>query len=89
MSWSINVVGKVSAVRAKAQDDLKQINCMEPEESIKNAVGDIIDTSLCAYPHSVAVKIIANGSQYKPFADKEGIINSVNLTIEPLYWFVE
>jgi hypothetical protein len=89
MSWSLNVVGKVAAVRKNAQQALANITCIEPEETIKNAVGRIIDDALCAFPSNVAVQITAGGSQYKPDQHKEGIINSVSLEIKPLYGFVE
>jgi hypothetical protein len=98
MSWSISVVGKAPAVREKAQSDLKKITCQEPEETIKNLVGSIVDMALCSFPDSVAVQIAASGSQgpayeidqagnYKQIEGK--LTNSLKVDISPLYGFVE
>jgi hypothetical protein len=59
------------------------------EETIKNAISQIIADALCGYPADAAVQIVAGGSQYKPDSTKEGIINTLKIEITPLYGFVE
>lgn len=94
MSWSFQAVGRASAVIDKARKDLAAIKCSEPEETIKNTALTIVEASLSAMPEASAVKITANGSQStaygpdnKPVEGK--FTNNFNLTIEPLWGFVE
>lgn len=93
MSWSVSAVGRPAAVAAKLAKDIASIKCMEPEETIKNGVGTIIAAALAAYPESYAVTVSANGSQgpgYDP--NKSGAtvgqVNSLTVSISPLYGFV-
>lgn len=93
MSWSVSAVGKASAVAAKIAKDIAATHCSEPEETIKNSVGSIIATTLAAYPDTYAVSVTASGSQgagYSP--DKPGVaagqVNTLQVTISPMYGFV-
>lgn len=93
MSWSVGAVGRPSAVAAKLAKDLASIKCSEPEETIKNEVASILATALAAYPDTYAVTVLANGSQSpgydpsKPGASM-GLVNSLTLSVSPLYGFV-
>ena len=90
MSWSYNGVGRAGKVAEAAAAALKQVKCAEPEESIKNKVSDLIAASLAAFPANTAVKISASGSQSKAQDYEEGqAVNSVYITIEPLWGFVD
>lgn len=86
MSWSFSATGRPKAVAEKAKAYLAGVKCAEPEESIKNKIGNIIDMALMSFPESGAVKITCNGTQSPQgtFA-----LNSVRLEIEPLWGFVE
>lgn len=93
MSWSVSAVGRVGAVAQKVEKDIAAIKCSEPEETIKNGIGGIIAHALAAYPQSYAVTVSASGSQspnYDPSNPgvRSGVINSLNVSISPLYGFV-
>jgi hypothetical protein len=92
MSWSFQAVGKPAAVLAKAKQEFAKSPCVEPEETIRQKALEQIDVALSAFPASAPVKVIANGSQSSEYA--AGVTtgkatNSLNVTIEPLYGFVE
>lgn len=89
MSWSYNGCGRAGALIAVAQASLANVKCAEPEETVKAKVSEIIETALTAYPANTAVKVVAHGSQSTRSPADGGIINSVSLTIEPIYGFVE
>lgn len=92
MSWSVNAVGRAHAVAAKLAKDFSAIKCLEPEETIKNAVGQIIATALAAFPENYAVTVNANGSQGPGYdantSAPTGQVNSLQFTISPMYGFV-
>lgn len=87
MSWSVNAIGKASAVAAKLAQQFAGIKCTEPEESIKNTVAGAIATALGAFPEGTAVKVIASGSQSGGTDGKA--TNSLAVQIEPQWGFVE
>lgn len=93
MSWSVSAVGKASAVAVKIAKDFAATKCSEPEETIKNGVATIVAAALAAYPDTYAVTVTANGSQspgYSPDAPGTpmGQVNSLQVSISPLYGFV-
>ncbi|WP_315792279.1 MULTISPECIES: hypothetical protein [unclassified Bradyrhizobium] len=90
MSWSFYAVGKASAVRKKAADEIANSNITfaEPERSLRVKLFDAIDSALAAMPEASAVSIRASGSQYTS-SNPDGTFNTVKLEIEPMYGFVE
>lgn len=93
MSWSVSAVGKAAAVAAKVAKDLAAIKCSEPEETIKNSVGTIVATALAAYPDTYAVTVNASGSQGPGYSPDNpgasmGQVNTLQVTISPMYGFV-
>jgi hypothetical protein len=90
MSWSFSATGRPGAVAAKAAADLAKLKCVEPEETIKNKVLEIIATSLATFPPSSVVQVEAGGHQSTRLQDAFGVVfNQLSLTIKPLYGFVE
>ncbi len=93
MSWSFHALGKPMAVLQKARKDL-HYPCAEPEESIKQKFLNILEVSLISFPEVSAIKVVASGSQSSAY-DTEGksvpdrFINSLSITIEPVWGFVE
>lgn len=81
MSWSLNVNGKPEELQQKVVDLLKAQKCAEPEESIKNMVGDIIDLSLQAMSSGKNVDISANGSQSSDPTNPKRMNNTLKLSI--------
>lgn len=80
-------------MECKLAKDIAAIRCSEPEETIKNGVAAIVAAALAAYPDTYAVSVIASGSQgpgYDPGkpGTPMGQVNSLNVTISPLYGFV-
>jgi len=87
MSWSVSEVGKVPAVAKQVIHRLDQQRCLEPEQEIKTKVEEIVNLCLAAYPNDVAVEVIASGSQSEA---KDGkAVNTLNLSIRPLWGFLE
>jgi len=87
MSWSFTAVGKPKAVMDKASKEMLSSTLMEPEKTIRQAVFDILITSLSSMPDDSAVKIETNGSQWK--RDDGTALNNLSVKIETLYGFVE
>lgn len=91
MSWHVQAIGRASAVAAKLAEDFPRVKCQEPEETIKAAVASIVATALAAFGPTDAVKVTASGSQ-STAASTDGpttYINSLSVSIEPLWGFVE
>ena len=88
MTWSIQSIGKASAVRSDIADQVSRINCAEPEASILANTAKSIDLALESFPASYAVKVTASGSQFSPASDGS-MVNQLSLTIEPIYGFKE
>lgn len=82
MSWSASRSGKPVEVAAQLKADLEGIRCIEPEETIKNKVGEIIATALAAYPPEFSVKVSAVGSQSNY---EGGPVNDLRLEIKPIH----
>ena len=95
MSWSVAQIGKAQAVAAKVQKSFADIDCTEPEQTIKNAVAQAVATALAAYNANMPVRVEANGSQSdddwnKPEAEKTGKkTNSLSVKIEPIWGFLD
>lgn len=89
MSWSFYATGKPKAVLAKADTEFERIAgyVAEPERSIAGQVHDTIKTALSAMPESSAVTIQSSGSQSA--LDDGRFANTVSLSIQPIYGFVE
>jgi hypothetical protein len=90
MSWSVGAIGKASAVATEiAKQFTNGSKCAEPEESIRQAAASLIATSLGAQTDpSKAVKVQASGSQSEDYTTKL-VSNSLSISIEPVYGFVE
>lgn len=90
MSWSVNAVGKSTAVAVKLAGDFGRIKCAEPEETIKNTVWSAIEAALLVFPPTQAVRVEASGSQYAPDSTKpDEKTNSLTVRLEPIFGFVE
>jgi hypothetical protein len=91
MSWSVAAIGKSQAVAAEiAKQFANGSKCMEPEESIRQAAASLIATAMVAEDAAVVVTVTANGSQsFKDYTTKTGVTNSLSITIQPQYGFIE
>lgn len=87
MSWSVSAVGRPKAVAEKIAADLKRITCVEPEEQIKNKLGEAIALALAAFPAESAVSVEMNGSQYSPGPGVAS--NTFSVSLKPIYGFLE
>lgn len=88
MSWSVSAVGKASAVATRIKEQMAVGKCAEPEETIKQAVGEIIATALGSMPEqSLAVKVEASGSQST--TNNIVVSNSLTVKIEPIHGFLD
>ena len=89
MSWSVSAVGKTGPVATKLAGDFSRITYLGPEETIiKNAVAELVATTLAANTKTnVLLKVQASGSG--AVHSVEGSQQSVSLSIELLYGFVE
>lgn len=97
MSWSVSYIGKPRAVAAKAAEDFEKIQTHgfhEPEAEVVEHVAKLIAAALSGYPDDLAVKVASYGSQGDPFhhdPEKRGKfgVNTVSISIEAMYGFVE
>lgn len=92
MSWNVEAVGRPKAVAVKLAAEFARITCNEPEETIKNTVASAVATALAAFPDGSAVKVKAYGSQSRQeggSGDLPLAVNSLSVSIEPLYGFAE
>lgn len=90
MSWSVAAIGKPAAVAAKIKADLGAYKCQEPEETIKQTIGNAIEQALNAMPANAAVEVTGNGSQGSINPAEPGkVTNSFSVTVKNLYGFVE
>lgn len=87
MSWSISATGGRQAVLKSCQEQLAKITCSEPEESIKNKVGEIIEMALVGVEGG-GVMVAASGSQYTPEQGKPPR-NTLRFEITEIYNFAE
>jgi hypothetical protein len=90
MSWSVAAIGKAEAVRKSIAEQFSHFVCTEPEETVKKAAAAMIDTSLAAQDPTVAVKVLASGSQsYGVGNTKWSVSNQVTIQVDPQHGFVE
>lgn len=85
MSWSVNRIGKAEVIRSIVAADFERINCSEPEQTVKNKLGEAVDAILVTAPvKGYIVKIDGNGSQYQPDSAKYPgqFHNQCNLKVE-------
>jgi hypothetical protein len=87
MSWSLSKSGFAGPVAVLIAEDIKRSKCVEPEETIKNTVGQAIILALEAYPPETPVNVAASGSQGQMVDGK--CVNSLNVAITPMYGFVK
>ena len=76
MSWSINVMGKGSAIQEAAAEQAKHV-CAEPEESMKQRALEAIGAAGKACPDSGFI-IQANGSQWTD----NGVVKGCNMQLK-------
>ena len=88
MSWSVAAIGKPAAVRAAIADQFaKGGKCAEPEETVRLEAAAMMDAALAGQTDPAkAVKVSASGSMSQSGTT---ISNSLSVSVEPLYGFVE
>lgn len=87
MSWSVQAVGKPEAVVKKLATEFEKITYLAGVEAeLKDAVDKLVAVAVSAYTGSYAVRVTASGSASNY---KEGVTQSLNLLIEPIYGFIE
>jgi hypothetical protein len=86
MSWSVSGFGKAPAVAAKIAAEISQYKCIEPEEAVKQAVGVALAAALGAQDPRAVVNVTASGHQGQ---DSGRISNTLKVSVEPVYGFVE
>ena len=86
MSWSVIAIGKARAVRKEIAKQFANVKCVEPEEMLRQQAASLIDQCLAVQDPTGAVKVFAGGSQS---SDRGSIRNSLTITIEPQWGFVE
>ena len=92
MSWSVQAVGKPAAVATKVQADLSVFRCTEPEETVKQAACTALVAAINAQAPNTVIKVSASGSQsnlYGPDGKVAGVQNNLQMSVEPIYGFVE
>lgn len=90
MSWSFAAIGRPAGVAKMAEKELSAYKSDEPEETIRSKIAEIIKVACAASPPGVAIKVTASGGQVAWGEVVEGQSNnSVILTIEPLFGFIE
>lgn len=88
MNWGVAAIGKTRAVRKEIAKQFANVKCVEPEEMLRQQAASLIDQCLAVQDPTGAVKVIAGGSQGS--GRKPGSIrNSLTITIEPQWGFVE
>jgi hypothetical protein len=86
MAWSVSAVGRSEVVAASIASQIAGAKCDEPEESIKNLIGQAIALALANYASGRAVKVTAHGSQYGAGGKPE--TNALSVQIEPIHGFM-
>jgi hypothetical protein len=93
MSWSVGGIGKAKALAAKIENDFANTTaCAEPEETVRQAARAVIAAALAGQHESKAIKVSASGSMsnYAEWPSTEAkVSNSLTITVEPQYGFVE
>jgi hypothetical protein len=93
MSWSVAGIGKAPAVAEKIEKDFTNASpCSEPEETARQAARAVIAAALAGQDPSRVVSVNANGSMSNS-ADWPSTVakisNSLSITVQPQYGFVE
>lgn len=93
MSWSVDRKGRAKAVRERLTQDFASIHLVLPEAAIKDTVAKAVDIALSHMPDAAPVHVKAGGSQSALTSGKAVLayeyINSVSVTIEPIYNFLD
>jgi hypothetical protein len=92
LSWSVSAIGKPGPVAAKVAQELSTFRCVDPEEGIKQAAGAAIKAALEAQDSNSAVRVSAGGHQNQQYGSDgkpTSIQNTLSITVEPVYGFVE
>lgn len=91
MSWSASGVGKAGVLAGKLALEFDRVKCAEPEQTIKDQVAQIVQLALSAFPPDMPVRVNASGSQQSvDFSDPNAPkVNQLNVTIEPIWGFLE
>jgi hypothetical protein len=87
MSWSIYAMCKAPAVSNKVQADLSKYKMAEPEEAIKNKLGEVICDALREFPENAFVNVEASGSQSVGSDGKSK--NTFTVKVEEKWMYVE
>lgn len=87
MSWSVMASDKRDAALTEIEKQMATSRHEEPEQSIKDKVGEIIKLALDPLPEGQQVRITARGSQWMQFGpDGENaprlIFNNLNVQID-------
>lgn len=80
-------MGKAPAVSNKVRTDLSKFKMTEPEETIKNKIGEVICDALREFPENVVVNIEASGSQSVGSDGKSK--NTFSMKLEEKWMYVE
>lgn len=87
MSWSVSAIGKSAKVAEKLADDFAKMNYLhEPENEIAAAIGQAIVKAVADTTYAGAVRVEASGSMS---GDQGNHAHSINVTVTPIYGFVE
>ena len=92
MSWSFYGVGLAEKLSAKVDKDIvnSPYKCTEPEESLRQAAGDLIKKSLDAQSPGTAVRVSASGSQSQYGNNGELVVNnSLEIKVEAFWDFAK
>jgi hypothetical protein len=76
----------------RVAEDLNRYPCPDPEEGVKQAAAAAIKAAVEAQDSNSVVKVSASGHQntlYGVNGAPDKIQNTLSITIEPLYGFVE
>lgn len=93
MSWSVQAIGRVKALKDRMAEEFGKATCMEPEETVRQAAGATIASALAAQDPDSVVQISASGSQSQKY-DGTGaptglFTNNLDVKVTPVWGFVE
>jgi hypothetical protein len=92
MSWYVEAIGKVPAVAQAVELQFAQSSgYQEPEETIRQQARTTIAAVLAAQSEGAVVKVRASGSQSTNYkgGGASGYVNTLNISVEPQFNFVE
>lgn len=87
MSWSIVKAGKVKSILAALEKDFTSLSISGLEKEIAADVHTVIKKALGGFKENAAVTVSASGSAYT--SSNESISQTVKVSVEPIYGFVE